>query len=233
MWTLVEQGNDEAIKEFSDRHPECRAELMRRAAMVGDLKRANPLQKSAANPPPFRPRIPYGAPAPASRFSVAAIVFAVAALGLGSFLAGRFLFPAPVTASQALPPKAVHSNPLSAQGVMPQQPPLISREEPVQTPTNELAVPETPSRTVTLKISNAPLLSVLEMIGAQTSLKIIPAPGMFNPDIDAEYTNLTAMQVLEDLGQHHAFTAFDQGDGSIIVVPAVQQDSASRTRLGG
>jgi hypothetical protein len=233
MWALVEEDNDGAIREFALRHPELRTELMRRASMVVGLKNAKPIDtKTTRKPPPFRPRSNMTHSTPNRALYVIAAC-AIAAIGIASFLAGSFLFPStPVTAVQQQSPPP---QPVTPKISLPQNPPVLPREQPIDETVPPVTVREQPSaKTINIRLASAPLLSVIEAIGAQSNLKIVIAPGMMNPTIDAEYNNLTAMAVLEDLGKQNGFTAFDQGDGSVIIVPAVQRDSVMQHgRLGG
>ena len=237
MWTLVEAGNDRAIQEFAYRHPEHRTELMRRVTMVSSLRRANPELSAPASPPPFRPR-QAPAPAPTSRWMVAAVATALAGLAVASYYAGSQLFPKATPVPTVVEtPKGTPSNVdrFEEDESKPKDPVASVAETPPSSPVRDeppIEPPRVSSRPISLRISQAPLITVLEAIAAQSGMKVIPAPGMVNPDVNVNYENRPAMEVLEDLGRQHHFTAFDQGDGSIIVIPAVQQD-LNRGRLGG
>ena len=76
-----------------------------------------------------------------------------------------------------------------------------------------------------MRIKQAPLFTVLEMMSAKSGIQIQPAPGLPNPPIEVNYAGLTAMEMLQDLGRRYSFTPEDQHDGSIWVIPAV--DSAA------
>lgn len=236
MWTLVEQDNDQAIVEFSARHPEYRSELMRRASMVVGLKQLRPEAKVIERPP-FRPR-PSARPSLRPRSYLLVGGLGLAAVGLAAFTISYFAFPHP-----PLPIETPHVTPSSAHvkphdQVVAKEPPH-AQAPPMAAPTNEEPPPSSPTpplmKPITLRISSAPLMTVLQAIAAESGMHVVAAPGLANPVIDVSYTNATAMDVLSDLGQHYQFTPFDQGDGSIIIIPAVDPRSreAQHGRIGG
>jgi hypothetical protein len=78
-----------------------------------------------------------------------------------------------------------------------------------------------------LKIDNARLLDVLQLISETCKIKIDPAPGMPNPEVMVNYTQRNAMEMLSDLGAQYGFTPLNQHDGSILVVPARDPNAPS------
>ncbi len=217
MWTLAEDGNDRAIDEFGNRHPEMRTELLHRIQMVKGLRGA---KKRTVEAPKAIPRfIPKETKPSGPRYLVAGLV--LAALGALTFAVTMMVTPAP---------RGHKEDPL------PTQPSFVAPRQTVQTPLPQVdAVPKveppTPAQTAadqglkpgTLKIEHAPLMTVIQMISAVCGVTIEPAPGMPNPDVVVDYRNMNAMQMLRDLGKQYNFTPLDQHDGSILVVPAVDR----------
>ena len=226
MWTLAEDGNERAIDEFGARHIEHRAELLRRIAMVkglrGEKKRVEEPVKAI---PRFVPKEPKSN---VPMYIVGALV--LAAIGALAFVTTILLTPAPHV--PVTPPLYVQSGqsdkvievpqPVStAPLVYPSVPPVMRETERV----------EEPAKPGTLRIDHAPLLSVLDMISQTCGVRIDSAPGMPNPDVVINFRDMTAMQMLRDLGHQYSFTPLDQHDGSILVVPAVDEGTTSFPNL--
>jgi hypothetical protein len=226
MWTLAEDGNERAIDEFGARHLEHRAELLRRIAMVKGLRGEKKRVEEPVKPiPRFVPKEPKSN---VPMYIVGALV--LAAIGALAFVTTILLTPAPHV--QVTPPLYVRAGesdkvvevppPVStAPLVYPSVPPVMRDTERV----------EKPAKPGTLRIDHAPLLSVLDMISQTCGVRIDPAPGMPNPDVVINYRDMTAMQMLRDLGRQYSFTPLDQHDGSILVVPAVDEGTTSFPNL--
>jgi hypothetical protein len=227
MWTLVEQGNDRAVEEFLTRYPEMKPEIGRRAKMVNGLKKMKTDAELQLAPPPFRPaeRVRYQPP---SRMVYVVAALCLVALGLASFTVTYL----------ALPPKQnTQSDPVAPQPKtspvekFPQNAPPPKGQQPAVTqpgPGDERAVDTTPrwaKKISGIKVPNAPMLDAFKLIEAQTGMKIIVAPGTPNPAISLDYQDMTAMEILAEIGKDQGFTPMDQGDGSVIIVPAVEPES--------
>ena len=220
IWTLVEQGNERAIEEFLARYPEMKQEVARRSVMVKGLKEMKP----DIERPPFHPteHIRYQGPT-RMVYVVAALV--LAALGLASFTVTYIALPKPVEKPKVEAPKPIEDpkrfagtgggektqNPQSGQLGVEDEPPIIS----------EASAPKPPKK-IAITVKEAPLHTVFSLIAAQSGLKVIVAPGTPNPPVGVDYEDMTTMEILEDMGRDHGFTPMDQGDGSIIIVPAVE-----------
>jgi hypothetical protein len=85
-------------------------------------------------------------------------------------------------------------------------------------------------RPQTMSIKRAPLQTVLKLVAAQGHLGITIAPGLANPDVAIQYEDKSVIEILQDLGRQYAFTAFDQGDGSVLIIPAREDGT---TELSG
>ena len=222
MWTLAEEGNERAIDEFGARHVEHRAELVRRITMVkglrGEKKRAEEPVKAI---PRFTPKEP--------KSNIPMVVvggLVLAAVGALAFVTTTLVTPAPHI--PVTPPVYVSAG--SSGGVVevkPTQPiPLSTSPTPAPRP-SQSDIPEPAAKPGTLRADHAPLFTVLEMISETCGVRIDPAPGMPNPDVVINYKDMTAMEMLRDLGHQYSFTPLDQHDGSILVVPAVDQGTTS------
>jgi hypothetical protein len=220
MWTLVEENNPRAVEEFLQRFPDLKLELERRGKMVNGLKNLKPESKlSLAPPPPFRPR---SSPAPMvpRGVMIAVAALSLAALGVASFTISYFA--APPRPPEKVGPVVQTSTPTVKLDEAPKEPRQASGSgkpiEPHVTDSSSVWM-----KPIHIKIDGAPLSAVVQAIGAQAGQQVILAPGMkSDPSIALEYNDRTAIDILTDLGKQYGFTPFDQGDGSIIIVPATE-----------
>ena len=74
----------------------------------------------------------------------------------------------------------------------------------------------------TVAIRRARLSTALQTIAVQGGLELVIGPGLVDPEVDVDYSGMNTIQILQDMGQQYAFTPFDQGNGSVIIVPAVE-----------
>jgi hypothetical protein len=240
MWTVAEQENAAAAEEFLQRYPIYREELLRRRQAVSGLKTSRPIEKSTPHAiPRFVPReARRQAPAPRQVAVVSGLV--LAALAVASYTATTLLTPPPAPTPKVEP--VVPSPHKIPQRVTPHRQTAPSVDVPPVTPAPEkepTKSEEVPKylRPQSLVVKTATLADVLKLLGAQAGVKIVVAPGMPNPTIDVEYHDLNALEILHDLGAQYRFTPFDQGDGSIIVYPAVDDSGSTGVgnirRLGG
>jgi len=238
IWTVAEQGNPNAETEFLRRYPLYREELLRRKAAVSGLKKSNPHAAPVAKAVPrFVPReVPKAKPAP--RLVLAVGLLGLLTLAVASYTVTSMLTPAP--AQHVIvpePPAPVRTDP-----VVPYVPPVVRQEtphNPVTPPLNTGTPPEfqTPRymRPKTLVVKKAGLVDVLRLIEGETGMRVVVAPGMPNPSVAVEYHDMTAIEMLQDLGQRYQFTPFDQNDGSVVVYPVVDDSAATGPirRIGG
>lgn len=233
MWTLAEEGNDRAIDEFGVRHPELRTELLHRIGMVRGLRAAKkPIPAVAAAIPRFTPRDPR--PASIQPRSISFIVggLVLASLAAVAFLVTILLTPEKRFHKEDLPqPAPIQVKTLPPVQALPEALPPVSESDPVVKGLQS----EAAHKSTSVTIDHAPLLTVLQMMSDISGTKIVAAPGMPNPNVDVDYHNLSAMEMLHELGSRYSFTPLDQGDGSILVVPAVDKSSSitSPVDLGG
>jgi hypothetical protein len=219
MWTLAEKPDSSAIEDFERRYPEYRYELGRRLAAVRGLRglKTSPASQSV---PAFRPR--ERTPVSQPRWVVlGAGALALAAFGFATYtgitLVGQQS--RSIQAKTDVPPVVQAEAPKRRVTEVPAPPPPVAAPNPAPAP----APAPQPAfrRPQNLEMQGAPLVTALEMIAAQAGLKLVTAPGMPNPAVNLAYQGWTPIEMLKDLGRQYAFTAFDQGDGTILVVPAI------------
>ncbi len=232
IWTLVEKGNARAIEEFLARYPEMKQEVARRSLMVKGLKELKPEAAVEFAPPPFRPaeHVRYQRPT-RMVYIVAALV--LAALGVASFTVTYIALPKQVEAPvvevevpQADPETFAETGPPPKA-----QEPSFGElgpedEQPIKTKAPTVQAP----KAIAITIEDAPLHTVFDLIAAESGLQVIVAPGTPNPSIGVDYKQMTPLEILRDMGREHGFTPMDQGDGSIIIVPAVENGTSGRMR---
>ena len=235
LWAVAEDESPRAGDEFVQRYPRYAGELARRRQMVQGLKGVRPHGASApSSRPAFRP-VPETRPPVPRRVALAVGALVLAAVAVGSYTvatmtAPRRREPAPAPIVRVDPPVA-------------RQPEIREAAPPVTPPTGTQDVPPVDDSRIddlssaqeprSFKVRNTDLASALTLLGAEAGVKVIVAPGMQKRLITADYTGLTVAEMLEDLGGKYGFTPFDQGDGTIIVVPAedTTKPEASRDRV--
>ena len=228
MWTLAEEQNATAIDQFTVRYPQFADEMRKRASMVSGLKRAKTVPKSSEPKalPKFQPKPEPESVSPVAVAWVSGLV--LTAIGFISFaVSSGFL--------QPRTPVAVKSSPNDTQvNAFRTEPPVPNTMEIIRPRPNEGLKPEPGPTDVppieptvpkylqptNFAVRGARLTDALRKIADQGGLEIVMAPGFPEMTIDVNYTGLNTIQILQSMGSEYAFTAFDQGDGSVIVVPA-------------
>lgn len=236
LWELAENPVPSALDEFGERYPELRAELGRRIATVRSLKGARP---TGSRPPAFQPRPPARTtwrPLPAL-----AGLLALVALGVAGYWGAERI--SPRSAQVPEPPVSAPVDPIEGfpQAEPVREKPLVQAPSVPQSPPRETAptVPNpapTPSelyayKPISLQVNGAPLQGAIQLAAANVGLRVDFAPGMINPQVSTDYRGVSARDILGDLGREYGFTVFDQGDGSLLVIPAVE-GPAMRTNPG-
>ncbi|MGV3617025.1 MAG: hypothetical protein ACO1SV_16990 [Fimbriimonas sp.] len=225
LWAVAEDESPRAGDEFVARYPKYAGELARRRQMVQGLKGGRPTTttvpraRPAFRPAPERSAVPRRTLAMVGTLVLAAI--AVASYTVATMAAPPAPDPKPIVSTQRPPdtsrPPERDSTPPANDPVF-QDPPVQDPEPPIQDPgpaTNSKA-----DKPQTFRVKGADLEGALTMLGIEAGVKIVVAPGMTKRTIDADYDNVPLSEILSDLGRRFGFTPFDQGDGSIIVVPA-------------
>lgn len=247
MWLIAESGDSNAAHEFEHRFPDYRFELMRRMSTVKSLRESKPHEKVSV--PAFTMKS-----GPASSAKPRAFMVGVFALGLGVFAFGsyaitkQFMPPAekvPVEVVQPDVPVTVIPK-LQGDPSYTQNPPGISTQLPGQAsgstaggqggqlgPTDEQpltkrdASKESYNQLRDLSIENAPLESVIAMIGQASGLQVEIMPNAnTGPTVDfarlvsVDYRQMSGIDMLRRLGEEYHFTLSPQGPGSFLVIPS-------------
>ncbi|HEY0867038.1 MAG TPA: hypothetical protein VGE01_06665 [Fimbriimonas sp.] len=231
MWFLAENGSTQAVEEFEGRYPDAKYELARRIALVRRLKSEGKKLHRSTGMPRFHP-VEVRRAVPSRR-----LVFGVAGLSLAALAAATFSLvtflqppaptpvpPAPRVVESPEPSAALRAKPYVAPPVDSADPGVARHlpEQPPAEPKPRYLAPQD------LKIDGAPLLSALQLIATQGGIDLTVAPGMPNPEVDFEFERKNTIEMLQDLGRKYAFTAFDQGDGSVLIIPAVDPQTAQK-----
>lgn len=221
MWIVAESNDPKAITDFESRFPEFGPELAKRRRMVTDLKGAKTAQPTETRIPAFHLRNAPAAPAPKGMWIMAGV--ALAALSVAAYSVTVMAnHKAPVlprigtvsTAPIVTPPTTVYTSPKP-----PTQP--ETQQQPFQNPTSVQPQVNNQDQPKTLKLSNTSLLAALKMVGEMAGYRVDIAPGFEDQQVSIDYVQTSTSEMLKDLGMRYGFTAFDQGDGSIIIVPAI------------
>lgn len=236
MWLVAESHDQDALRDFEQRFPGLKDELAIRRRMVTDLKGAKGHSHVENRIPVFTPK---AQPVSSARRGIwVAGGLAFAALAVASYsLTSYFNAPAP---------KIPHVEPVVTQPVEPKNdvvytPPKLDPQPTVTSP--NIPVPQEPTSPPTdapksLRLSNTSLVAALKMIGSNAGYNVEIAPGFEDQTISLDYVDTTTTEMLRDLGIRYGFTAFDQGDGTIIIVPAVDSSpqpgdpNGSQRRIG-
>lgn len=213
MWLLADEGDHNAVEAFIKRHPEHRAELIRRVNMVREMRGAKRTPGAGKSFTPSESvrdlagpdrRLLLGAVA-----TFAVFIIGFAAMNVRNRQSGIAEAPAAIATTtnqeSAAPSPAPELDP--NMNVVPRTP----------APPPPPPLYETP---VTVESDSIDLLMVFSEITRQTGLRIEMGPGMPNPKISATYFNVRAKAVLEDLGAKVGFTVFEQGPDHILIIPA-------------
>jgi hypothetical protein len=230
MWLVAEGEDPQAIAEFEARYPDLRPALARRIAAVEALRAAGKSRRRSEGIPPFRPRRPqpvWMSP----RVAAAVGGLALFALAGASYLVTSHVFgsqPASVVAHMAAPPETVLPEPAIT------APPPATEVVPPADPAGVFAeagdleiAPGPPNRPLQeIRIDGAPLLTALEAVAELSGLRLEIAPGMPNGVVSVRSGGRTGLEVMQELGREHGFTAFYQGGNTVLLVPAVDGASA-------
>lgn len=237
MWLVAESHDPSAVADFESRFPELKNELAQRRRMVSELKGAKGNNSTNVPIPVFHPRPTQSTPG--GRQVLIAGIVGLAAVAAASYSVTKWYMTPPVV--PPTPPPHVNTGPLTPpDGSVVYKPPTkVEQHQPQQPPQEEISPESAVEQPKTLKMSNTSLVAALKMIGAESGYSVEIAPGFHDQKVSLDYDNQTASAILKDLGIRYQFTAFDQGDGTIIIVPAVDHgvpagdDNGSNRAIGG
>lgn len=241
IWAIAESNEPNAVLEFEQRYPDYTMALHQRIKTVNALKAGKKSPISAA-PPRFSPR-ETAAPSQPVALYVAACLLVLSAIGLAGFALTRPKTndAAGLTANEKLnleEPKlpgtdgVVRGNPMIdyPNGATQNEAPPVVNPAPVPPQNPATTGGDIPKYLVktNLKLQRAPLMVALQLIAETGGLGVDFAPGMPNPDVVIEYRDMSPIEMIQTLGRDYAFTAFEQGDGKILIIPAVEKEPSSK-----
>lgn len=224
MWTIAEGGDLTAADDFEKRFPEFRGELASRLVMVRGLRQSKPAETVERTIPRFVPRSPE-VTAPRRPVWTVALLGGLATVAFASYLVVINLpkpsaKPNPTPPGQSRDPVVVPIDDRQRTGGEPGEMAPVENGGKSDTPAKPtLEMPW--DKPQSLAIEGAPLQDVLKLIATTCHLQIELAPGMPNPNVDVAYQGRTGMEMLKDLGRQYKFTPLYQGNGQVLIVPAI------------
>jgi len=229
LWEIAESQDTHAYDDFERRFPQLVGELGKRIQLVRELRDAR--GSGSARPlPEFDRRAPARlGPQPKAILVLCAAT--VACIGFGAYVVtARLANPPPITRPAPVPlgaptytgnPNSGGFNPeASGQGALP---PVRPKETPEQQ-RPQLAPYLTPQKLV--EVDRTKLQLAILMVASSGKLEVEFAPNMPNPDIRMEYHNMSALDIIKDLGPRFGFTAFREGGNKILLIPKVDPNAA-------
>lgn len=239
MWLVAESNDPNAIADFESRFPEFALELSRRRRMMSDLKGARVHTASDHRIPVFTPRSSQMEPPRKTVWVVSGL--ALAALAMASYSVTKWATTSPPVLPKVEPVVTEPVKLLDTNVYVPpkQQIQTPSMQNPTSVPPNVQQPTSPQEQPKTLRLTNTSLRAALQMIGEMAGYHVEIAPGFKDQQISIDYNGETTSNMLKDLGAQYGFTPFDQGDGTIIIVPAVDEGpplddtNGSDRRLGG
>ncbi|MHB8635833.1 MAG: hypothetical protein ACYC96_05110 [Fimbriimonadaceae bacterium] len=224
LWEVAESQDTNAFDDFEKRFPNLVAELGKRIQLVRELRDARG-NASGRPMPTFDRRAPAKVGMP-MRAVAALCVLTVACIGLGAFVVtSRIMRPQAVI----VPPPNVNVNPPQLPAVGPGDE-VLPNKTPLPKPESAPTVVENPSLPLYLKpqdvkFERAKLQIAILAVASSGGLEVEFAPNMPNPEIRMDYRNMSALDILKDLGPRFHFTAFKEGPRQILVVPEVDPNA--------
>lgn len=231
MWMVAESRDDSAVEDLVARRPELRSEVLRRATMIAGLKGAKPEFGDLHRVPEFhrgtapwrsRPKIGrwilLGLPAVAL---AAVIIIGPKFVQDGQPKQDNFTLQntrgsLPDGGAKSLPP-----NPYPVEATTTSGDPSVAATSTDVAPLGAgIREPK-----VTLREERIKLADAIQRVAQQAGLTLDIAPGLPDFEITANYVDTGAREALEDMGQNFGFTVFDQGDRSVLVIPAVDKSA--------
>ncbi len=237
LWEVAESQDPAAYDDFEKRFPQLVIELGKRIKLVRELRDA----RDSGDVRKPVPRFDRREPTPVFRLTpalAAMCVFAMIGVGFGAFyITNHFTKvqpPAVVDTDPArLPNGEVKTQPTQSNPgpftLVPEHPPLTP--DPTPTPNDN-----TPQHLKPINVSfdRTKLQVAMQAVAVSGGFSIEFAPNSPNPEIRMQYQQMNSIDILKDLGQRFGFTAFDQGNHLVLIIPnrdplAHEQPSPSGT----
>lgn len=218
MWQIAERGDARAAADFSQRFPDLAPSMTARMKMVSGMRS----MRSSIAPaviPPFSPRFLFRPVPKWKRFGPSAVgLFALAAASF--YITQNLVTPLPEAEIFREAPAASRPDPAPSDAAQPDAPaPYRAVDADGPKPYESSAKEEKPDLRLTGQ--GVPLQKVLQQIAAQEKLTLEIPSEMPNPPIDVDMRGKTGVELLQQLGAQHGFSAFDEGHGHVLIVPAV------------
>ncbi|MCU0315351.1 MAG: hypothetical protein MUC92_02030 [Fimbriimonadaceae bacterium] len=237
MWKLAETDDPQALEEFGDRYPDFRQEMAQRLRMVRNLKGAKPSAKVDR----FVPKaevVPYAEPTP--KWMVPAAIFmGVVSIAFATYAVTTF------AQSQARQEPPVAQNSQQQPPTTPSDDDYLKKDRSTLDPNDPGQVPAQPTNPnpgvasqvppafkirVTVRGTDVSLMQMLQSVAAQAGIQLEIPPGFVDQRINCDYQNSEALAVMQDMGRNFGFSAFVQGDRTVLLIPARSPDPDTSER---
>ncbi len=218
MWAIAENDTPDAVYDFEHRFPKYQQELMRRIKTVQALK-AQGKTVPSREIPVFQARPITVDRKPIHWLGYAAVCIAVISTAVLAATRNQPTIepkPAPVNTKRVATPDVPllpRTNPVTPQAV----PPVDPAKNPPPAPKND-------TKKYDAIMEVAKLHSAIQLIGEIAHVNITIAPGLENPDVQLNFTQMTAMEMLTALGKDYAFTPIVNGEKDILILPVKDEE---------
>ena len=227
MWDIANRHDHQAAADFSQRFPALAPEMATRMEAVQGLRG----YRAAIAPsfvPAFKPRFQYKPRGPLRKYGPTAAGLAMLAAA-SYYVALNLTTPLP---NIPVPP---------APAV--EKPPLVLEPQPVpQAPAKDIndsgPVPfhqeaghqpaPAPEVLGHAAFDHVPLLTALKAIAEKGSIELTIPDQFPNPEVTADVTGKDALDMMQQLGAQYGFSAFSQGRGKVLLIPAVDTATPSK-----
>lgn len=232
MWLVAEQNEPAAIEAFDRRYPEFRKEMMARLEMVRGFRAARP--EPARSIPVFQPTIratrTWGLPRWALAGAASVLFFGIGFASYKVIEGSKSVaqtsvvttMPVAVQTPVTTPFKEVAGTRDSALSLAPETGNPAARNNGTDhlKPRDLLEEPTPAEMEVVVRSNKMTLAQALREVAAQSGLDLVIGPGLPDDLISVDLSG-PAMKVLGEMAQTYGFTVYDQHDGTVNIVPAV------------
>ena len=216
LWEVAESQDPAAFDDFEKRFPQLVIELGKRIKLVRELRDA----RDTGDPKKPVPHFDRREPAPTIRLTPALVgmcVFALAAVGLGAYsITTHYVNNRPPEVVPLLTPALPSVPPVVIGKPSPTSPPGYIANNPTPPPSQQ--VPEY-MKPRDFSADRLKLQVALQAVAESGGLSIEFAPNTPNPEIKLQYIGMSSLDIMKDLGVRFGFTAFDQGNHEVLIVP--------------
>lgn len=234
LWLVAESSDPAAVRDFEQRFPDYMLELGKRTAMVRDLQVARQHLPSRAAVPRFQ--VPRSAPSLRPQRIVWALSAAmIATAGIAAFFTARHLMAPPVQPEgSTVVRNQISPEPNSVVFVEPgKQPGPIPDTAGSTLETAPANAQPTHLLPISYQKNNVRLETALDEIAKQCGLIVEVGPGLANIEIDVSFVELTGAAMISALGSKYGFTVFDEGNGTLLVIPTVDKSAPATPPKAG